>query len=251
MTITTADGAPSVRLVSTFMALTSRMVLFAVFQALTSVFMLLREAPDPWSASVAWWPVSATLANLVSLAQLRVWLRLDGMRYRDLLRVEPGTVRKDALTSLGLLVAGGVLAMGSNLGLATLLWGNPEVPLATFVRPLPLWGGLLALVAFPVTVALGELPLYYAYARPRLEAADLAPWLALGSAALFHGLQHAALPLVFDGPFMLWRALMFLPFALFVGGALRWRPRLLPYLVVAHALIDTSVGIMILQASLA
>lgn len=236
---------------SAFGALASRLVLFALFQGAAAVLLLLGGASGPWRASVAWWPVSATLANLVSLAYLRRLLESEGRRYRDLLRFEPGTVRLDVLTSLGLLAVGGVLAMAPNLGLAALLWGDPQVPMATFAQPLPLWGALVALVAFPITVALSELPTYYAYARPRLESAGLAPWLALGAAALFHGLQHAALPLVFDPAFTLWRTLMFLPFAHFVGGALRWRPRLLPYLMIAHALLDASVGLMILQASAA
>lgn len=42
---------------------------------------------------------------------------------------------------------------------------------------------------------------------------------------------------------------MFLPFALFLGVILRWRPRLLPYLMVGHALIDVSVGVMVWQAA--
>ena len=84
--------------------------------------------------------------------------------------------------------------------------------------------------------------------RPRLESACFAPWSALLLTALFHGLQHATLPLVFDGPFIVWRSLMFLPFALFVAAVLRWRPRLLPYLMVAHALLDMSIGLMVLQA---
>ena len=98
-------------------------------------------------------------------------------------------------------------------------------------------------------MALSELPTYYAYVRPRLESAGFTPWLALGITALVHGLQHAVMPLVFDAQFMLWRSLMFLPFAVFVGAALRWRPRLLPYLMIAHALLDMSVGLMVLQAA--
>lgn len=234
-----------------WLALASRLALFALFQAAAAALFLLRGHAAPWTASVAWWPVTATLANLVSLGLLRWLLTLEGQSYRSLLRFERASVRRDVLISLGLLAVGGVLAMAPNLGLAALLWGDPEAPLATFVQPLPLWGALVALVGFPLTVALSELPTYYAYARPRLEAAGAAPWLALGAAALLHGLQHAALPLVFDGPFLVWRALMFLPFALFVGAALRWRRRLLPYLMIAHGLLDASVGLMVLQASLA
>lgn len=231
------------------LALTHRLVLFAALQAAVAAALALAGTPDPWAASVAWWPVTATVTNLVGVGLLSALFRREGRRWRDLLRVEPRTAPRDALTTLALLVVGGVVAMGPNLGLAALLWGDPEAPLAVFIQPLPLWAALVALVGFPLTIALAELPAYYGYARPRLEALGLRPWAALGLAALLHGLQHAALPLVFEARFLAWRGLMFLPFALFVGAALRWRPRLLPYLIAAHALIDLTVGLMVWQAS--
>jgi len=63
----------------------------------------------------------------------------------------------------------------------------------------------------------------------------VAAWLL---ASFFLSVQHATLPLIFDWPFILWRAFMFLPFALILGAVLAWRPRLLPYLMVGHFLID-------------
>ena len=61
--------------------------------------------------------------------------------------------------------------------------------------------------------------------------------------------QHATLPLILDGRFIAYRALMFLPFALFVAVAARWRPSLMPYLMAGHALIDFSTMMMVLQAA--
>ena len=62
--------------------------------------------------------------------------------------------------------------------------------------------------------------------------------------------QHAPMPLLFDARFIVWRLFMFVPFALFVGLVLRWRPRLLPFLIVIHGLMDMSLMLMVLQASL-
>jgi membrane protease YdiL (CAAX protease family) len=62
--------------------------------------------------------------------------------------------------------------------------------------------------------------------------------------------QHVTLPLVFDARFMLWRLLMFVPFGLLVAVMLRWRPQLLPYMVVVHMLMDVSVFWFVLDASL-
>jgi hypothetical protein len=43
---------------------------------------------------------------------------------------------------------------------------------------------------------------------------------------------------------LLYRLLMFLPFALLVGISLRLRPRLLPYFAVVHGLMDMSLALM-------
>lgn len=46
------------------------------------------------------------------------------------------------------------------------------------------------------------------------------------------------LPFILNSGYLLWRFGMFLPFALVSGLALKFRPRLLPYFVVTHALMD-------------
>lgn len=45
---------------------------------------------------------------------------------------------------------------------------------------------------------------------------------------------------------MLWRGLMFLPFALVVAFAIHRRPQLLPYLMVVHGLLDLQLPLMLL-----
>ena len=43
---------------------------------------------------------------------------------------------------------------------------------------------------------------------------------------------------------------MFIPFSLLVSVVLRWRPQLLPYMVVVHMLMDASVIYFVLAASM-
>jgi hypothetical protein len=67
------------------------------------------------------------------------------------------------------------------------------------------------------------------------------PWLAIASPALVLGLQHIAVPLLSDMCFVLWRGLMYIPFALFAGIVSHWRPRLLPYKVIVHVVMELSL----------
>ncbi|MGZ8474657.1 MAG: hypothetical protein ACXWWQ_00335, partial [Candidatus Limnocylindria bacterium] len=90
----------------------------------------------------------------------------------------------------------------------------------------------------------------FGYVMPRLEAAYGWRWRAWLVAALVLSAQHVVLPLLFDWRFLAWRAVMFLPFALWIGFVIRRRPTALPYLVIGHAVLDTSLPVLVVMASL-
>ena len=100
-------------------------------------------------------------------------------------------------------------------------------------------------ILFPITQALIELPTYFTYIMPRMETDTHKKWAVIGVASFFLAFQHIAVLLIFDLRFILWRLLMFLPFALYLGIVIHWRPRLLPYLLIGHFLIDLSTVIYI------
>ena len=100
---------------------------------------------------------------------------------------------------------------------------------------------------FPLTIWFAELPTYFGYCMPRLEAQLKNGWLAWIIASFFLAAQHVFLPLILNGAYLLWRFGMFLPFALITGLALKLRPGLLPYFVVVHALIDITTVLVYLM----
>jgi len=104
--------------------------------------------------------------------------------------------------------------------LARALFGSPGVVIPMMFQPLPEWAITLAAFVFPVSIALSELPNYYGYVMPRLKTLTGSGWQIVIMVSLSHALQHITLPLLFDVRFMLWRFGMFLPFALFVAGAI-------------------------------
>lgn len=111
-------------------------------------------------------------------------------------------------------------------------------------------GGVAHAGALPLSIAFSELPAYAGYTLPRLQAltGKRGAMVLVVAAAL--AAQHVALPLVFDWRFVVWRALMYAPFALFIVWAIDRRPTLLPYFMGMHALIDLSVPVYVLLASL-
>jgi len=228
-----------------WLMLPARLVLFGFWQFIIAVLLRLLGTADPWLASAAWWPLSAFLANLICIGWLDRLYRWEGLRFWDIFRIQRQTMKQDLLIVLGAFILAGPIAFLPNILAATWLFGEQQDALDLFMQPLPSWGFVLGLVLFPMTMALAELPTYFAYCMPRLETQTGRRWLAVLLPALFLALQHCTLPLIFDGRFIAWRLLMYLPFAIFIGLLLRWRPQLLPYLVVEHFLLDMATAFMI------
>jgi hypothetical protein len=148
---------------------------------------------------------------------------------------------------LFLVIAGPVVFLPNVLA-AAWLFDDPQAPARLLFQALPLWAIWAALVFFPVTQGLAEIPTYMAYVMPCLEAQTGRRWLAVVLPAFFLGAQHVDAPLILNGRFMAWRVLMFMPFAFLVVLVMRWRPRLLPYLAVVHVLMDLSAAAMLFSA---
>jgi len=251
MTITAPTRAPQTRPVPLrrlIELLLLRISLFAAFQAAIAAALALEGTPDAWAASAAWWPLTASAANLVNLGMLAYYLRQDGSSLRSLYLPRRATVRRDLGVALVTLVLAVPLAALPNIGLATLLFGDAQEALDMLVQPLPVWAAVLAILLFPLTTALAELPTYYGYVQPRLAALKAPAWTVVLVPAVFHALQHATLPLLFDPSFILWRAAMFLPFALLLSVVLRKRPGILPYLLIVHFALDMQMALLVLQA---
>ena len=229
--------------------LVARTLLFAGVQALVALVFFAGGSRAPWLRSVAWWPIVPVFANLATLFLLSRFFRREGSRLTWLYRFQRGAVGKDLLIILGLLIVAGPVALLPNLLVARWLYGGSEAVGAIFFQRLPLWAVIFSLLLFPLTNALAELPTYMGYSLPRLAALSRRGWLAVLLAGFFLAFQHVALPLFFDWRFMTWRLLMFIPFALLTAALLYWRPRLLPYMLIIHFLMDLQLSISVLMTS--
>lgn len=227
----------------------SRLLLFLGLQALLALGFALAGAPAAWEASANWWPLIVAATNAIGLVLLIRLFRAEGLRYRDAFRVERKSMARDLLLLLATFLIGGPLAVIPNILLGGWLFGDPNATLALFLRPLPLWAAWAGILLFPLSQGLVELGTYFAYVMPRFERQGMHPLLALALPATLLSLQHLTMPLLFDVRFILWRALMYLPFAFFCGILLRWRPRWLPYLAAIHALMNLGFAISFLSVA--
>lgn len=244
-----ADGTITRRSVWGMLALRPGLALG--FQCLFTLGYLLAGASDPWRAAADWWLGSFALGEFINLWLLVRLARREGLRYWDLLN--PGRVewKRDVRWLVLALVVSGPLAALPNPLLATALWGDVQVSADLTFRALPVAAAWATLVVFPIIHAFTELPTYYGYVMPRLQAiAGTRLWPALLCAFVL-SIQHVFLPLLFDWRFVAWRAVMFLPFALWLAWVLNRRPTVLQYMVPVHWLLDLSLPVFVVLASIA
>ena len=222
-----------------WLILISRSVLFLLFQGLIALVLLAAGTPSAWDESARWWTFLPIFANIVSVYLLVRLFRAEGSRYLDAIKFSRATFKTDLLWFLGSSLIGMPIAAAPMNVLGKAMFGDPMVPIDMLFIPLPAWALVVSLL-FPLTIGFAELPTYFGYVMPRLAVHLKNGWAAWLIAAFFLGAQHMFLPLILDGRFMLWRFLMYLPFALFAGLMLKLRPTLLPYYMIVHALVDVS-----------
>jgi hypothetical protein len=228
-----------------FFMLISRCILFLLVQCLFALAFAMAGNPAPWQESIHWWIPGVTISNFICIGLLAFLAKKEGITFLDLYRVKKHHVLRELLVLLGLFLIGGPLAYFPNPLLATMLWGDPQIPFSMMFLPLPAVVVYVVLVLFPLTHIFAELPTYFLYSMPRLDAITRSRWLSIGLPILFLSLQHIFIPFIPDGRFILWRALMFLPFAIFVGILLRWRPQATWYILILHGLMDLSLPLFI------
>jgi hypothetical protein len=229
--------------------LISRITLFIGIQATFALGFWLAGSSDSWENSANWWPFVVTITNLICAALLVRLFRKEGKRFWDIFRIRKEHIKSDLLAIFGITIVMGPVAFLPNIWLGSALFADPQQTLDMLVRPLPVWAAITGMILFPLTQGMAEIPTYFSYVLPRFERDGMSRWLAVALPAFFLGIQHCAIPLLFDIRFFTWRLLMYIPFAFLVGIVMRWRPRLLPYLVIIHVLLDLAFAAMLLNVA--
>ncbi|TGA98449.1 hypothetical protein E4665_07940 [Sporolactobacillus shoreae] len=229
----------------------TRIFLFLLFQFIFFIVFKMSNVQSPWQQSTYWWPFVVTIANVICVILLNMLLKRENKRYWNFFVFDKKTVLKDSFMSLGLLLLCIPVANIPFILLGNALFGDYMGAVNLFIRPLPIWAAWTAFMIFPLTMLFGELTTYFGYVMPRLEIITRNKWFSLFLPAIMLSFQHAALPLIFDPRFIVWRLFMFLPFAIVIGFVVRWKPKLLPYFLIGHFLLDLTTAFQILSVSIA
>jgi len=224
-----------------FLTLVSRLALFLLFQALIALFV------NSWETSQRYWLLTATLTNIFSIVLLIILFRHEGNNYLNIFKFDKTSIKKDILIFLGLCLVSGPIVFAPGYFLSIILWGDPNVPTDMMFGPIENWLVYILLFAFPLTIAFAELATYFVYIMSKLKSQLKLKWLAVLLPVIFLSIQHCTLPFIPDLNFIMYRALVFLPFAILVGVSIYYRPSLFIFFAILHGLMDFGTALMFLM----
>jgi membrane protease YdiL (CAAX protease family) len=218
-----------------------RTALAVLAQGITAGIFWLQQRPRPWSEAAAWWTVWGTLADLGCLALLAWLVQREGLRLSDLVTFDRRRLGR-ALWQGALIFAVmfPIAIVGGTMLSSFVVFGTITAPSYAGEltgRVLPWWGVAYSLTIWWLIWSATEELTYNGYALPRLAALSRRPWLSAALVGLMWAIQHAALPLLFDWRYLLWRTLSFLPLA-FCMAVIYLRLRRLAPLILAHWAMD-------------
>ena len=201
------------------------------------------------AASAAWWLWFVTAANVICIYLMARFGRNEGLRLRDIYFASRSTWKDDVVWALGAFAVIAIVVFLPSALLATVLWGDAAYPNRMLIQPLPPVAVYPLFLFFPVTQALAELPIYWGYVAPRLQAAGKNRWLVITIVGAVLSLQHMFFSFQLDVRYDLWLAIKFLPFALWTGFVVNRRPTTLPYLMGMHFALDALIPLLVLLVS--
>ncbi|MBI9043894.1 MAG: CPBP family intramembrane metalloprotease [Anaerolineaceae bacterium] len=177
---------------------------FAVFaQTIVAGLYMLKGNSNPWQAAAPWWIVYGTLIDIGCFVLLARLVRREGIRLYDLISFQRQRLGRDLLLGLGFIPLYIILAVAGGIIGGILIYGASPAP--AIMVPLPFWGSLYSLIAWPLIWAFAEEMIYQGYALPRLEVLSGHTWLAVIIVGFGWAIQHSALPLMADWRFAVYR----------------------------------------------
>ncbi len=225
----------------------SRTFLFYGLGFLILLVLGFAKVDQPALEVTRWWTYQVMGANLLCFFILRWRTSKEAMKFSDLIGLEKGSLKKDILLILTLLIPSGAIGYLGVYLAGIWLYGN--TPPAFMFQSLPIWAAVFSVIFFPLSNALIETTTYFGYSFQRIAGLSHNQWLAWVLAATFLALQHIAIPLYLDLKYILWRFLSFLPFAFF-AGYIYLRIRRLRPIMVLHYLADLPLAVVTLVMAL-
>ena len=189
-----------------------------------------------------WWSVIAVVLNVLTIGLLVFLAKRNGQTFWQLINYRKGQTTWQQIVSITLLVL--VVGMAGMYLAGFLCYDNFLYAPLVMIAPIPKALAIINIVLLPITTTFAEDGLYLGLGVNQIKnkyAAIIVP-------AFFYALQHCFIPTLFDGKFILYRFLSFLPLTIILCTYYRKKRNPLPVMI-GHAIIDFASVSWILATS--
>lgn len=216
-----------------------RILLMISLQGIT--FLILRQSNTTFESSGFYWGTHITIVNFILWFIMIRWFKTNNGRYFDFFKQFSKDNTKLFVKILIPLV---IISMAPNIILSIVLYQNAQIGTTFLLGDIPLFFMIINLTIFPLVQGIVELPFYYLFIMPKIQTLTTNRWIYIGLPVFFLSIQHAFMPFRLDLTYGVYRSLMFLPFALFIGLLINKKPSMMAYLVILHILMNASLFMM-------
>ncbi|MBE5850787.1 MAG: CPBP family intramembrane metalloprotease [Lachnospiraceae bacterium] len=190
-----------------------------------------------------WWTLVATLVNVLTIVLLVMISKKNGVTYWDLINYKKGasSARQIVIVSIFVLVAGtGCMYLAGFICYGVIPYAPPVM-----IAPIARIPAIVNFFLLPVSTALAEDGLYLGCGVNVIQN----KWTGIITPAFFYALQHCFIPTLFDGRYILYRFLSFLPLTIILCWYYQKKRNPVP-IMVGHVIIDMMTVSWVLATSM-
>ena len=190
-----------------------------------------------------WWSIVATIVNIVTIILLVLMTKKNNISYSKLINYEKGKskIKQIALISFIILLigTGGMYLSGF------ICYGKFPYAAPMMIAPIPLVLAIINFIVLPITVPFAEDGLYLGCGVNSFKN----KYTAVLIPAFFYAIQHSFIPTLFDGKYIMYRFLSFLPLTIILCWYYYKKKNPVP-IMIGHSLIEIASVVMILMTSI-
>lgn len=189
-----------------------------------------------------WWSIVASVVNIITILIIVLAAKKIKSNYCEIINYEKGKTKIKQIVLMSIIV---LLVGTSGMYLAGFIcYGVIPYSAPMMIAPLPIVLAIINFVVLPLTVSFAEDGLYLGCGVNQIKN----KYLAIFVPAFFYALQHSFIPTLFDGKFIVYRFLSFLPLTIILCWNYYKKRNPLP-IMIGHALIEMASVVMIVVTS--
>ncbi len=190
----------------------------------------------------SWWSVVASIINIAVLGVLIAASKAEKITYLKLINYEKGSAKLKSIIFISLLMI--MVGMGGMYLSGYIIYGQIPYFAPLMIAPIPFVLAVINLVVLPITTTLAEDGIYLGGGINQLNLKGISTLVP----AFFYALQHSFIPMIFDGKFMIYRFLSFLPLTIFICFWYSRKRNPIP-IMMGHILLNIATAVQILATS--